>query len=114
MLRREIYQVIIDWGNEILQNPDRFNNRFYQSFIVLSYCRMLHSLHTGRVESKWAGAEWVKSNLNPAWTGLIDRTWDGRPNPSVSVKLPADPKEFADTLDVVRYAIEESRRVMSL
>ncbi len=48
---------IHDWGQEILSRPDHFNNRFYQGFIVLNYCRMLHDLHRGFPGSKLAGAE---------------------------------------------------------
>lgn len=113
MLRREIYEVITDWGKEILHSPERYNNRFYQSFVVLSYCRMLHSIHTGKVESKQAGVAFAKGNLDPRWAGLIDRTWSGRPNPSVSVREPADPEDFAATLEFIRYVMEESKRVMS-
>jgi predicted nucleotidyltransferase len=112
-LRKEIYEVITDWGEEILQNPERYNNRFYQSFIVLSYCRMLHSLHTGRVGSKRAGADFAKSILDSRWTGLIDRTSAGRLNPSVSVRKPADSADFEATLDFIRYVREESKRIMS-
>ena len=46
-LRREILAVILDWGQEILANPARYENRFYQGFIVLSYCRMPHDLRNG-------------------------------------------------------------------
>jgi len=105
-LRQEILATMHDWGREILDEPERYNNRFYQSFIVLSYCRMLHDLHTGRVGSKRAGAEWAKAKLDPSWAGLIDRTWDGRPNPSLSVRQPADPQDFESTLQFVRYVIE--------
>lgn len=113
MLRKEIYEVITEWGEEILQNPERYNNRFYQSFIVLSYCRMLHSLHTGRVGSKRAGADFAKANLDLRWIGLIDRTWTGRINPSVSIREPADSAEFKATLDFIRFVREESKRIMS-
>jgi predicted nucleotidyltransferase len=108
ILRQEIRETMNDWGQEILSDPERFNNRFYQSFIVLSYCRMLHDLYGGRVGSKRAGAEWAKANLDPSWAGLIDRTWDGRPNPAVSVRQPADPADFARTLEFVRYVIRAS------
>lgn len=108
MLREEILATIRDWGKEILEDPERFSNRFYQAFIVLSYCRMLHDLHTGRVGSKRAGAEWAKAALDPSWAGLIDRSWDGRPNPALSVRQPADPAEFERTLDFVRHVIEVS------
>ena len=107
-LRKEILDVIHDWGGQILAAPERYNNRFYQTFIVLSFCRMLHSLHTGRIESKRAGAEWAKANLDPAWIGLIDRTWAGRPNPEISVRTPADPHDFQKTLEFIQYIIHES------
>ena len=109
-LREEILATIRDWGKEILADPDRFNNRFYQAFIVLSCCRMLHDLHRGFPGSKRAGAEWAKTNLDPTWAGLIDRTWDGRPDPAVSVRQRADPADFKATLEFVQYIIQESAR----
>jgi predicted nucleotidyltransferase len=109
VLRGEIAETIEEWGQEILDNPDRFSNRFYQGFIVLSHCRMLHSLQTGRVESKVAGAEWAKKNLDPAWIELIDGTWATRPNPALSVRQMADPEAFAKTLEFVQYCIEKSK-----
>lgn len=110
LLRMEIMAVITNWGQEMFANPDGFNNHFYQSFIVLNYCRMLHDLHTGFPGSKRAGADWAKLNLDPSWSALIDRAWDGRPDPALSVRRPADPGDFANTLKFVAYVIEESRR----
>ncbi len=107
-LCREIRATLHDWGNEILTNPEHYNNRFYQGFIVLSYCRMLHSLEIGSVASKRAGAEWAKANLDPSWRGLIDRTWATRPLPEVSVRTPADPVDFQRTLEFVRYAMRRA------
>jgi hypothetical protein len=107
VLREEIAGVVLEWGQEILDNPEGYNSRFYQGFIVLSYCRMQHSLQTGTVESKLAGAAWAKGNLDPSWSALIDGTWETRPYPAVSVRQPADPVAFAKTLEFVRYCIEE-------
>lgn len=107
-LRREIYTVMHTWGGEILSAPERYNNRFYQGFIVLSYCRMLHSLHTGEVRSKRLGAEWAKAALDPAWAGLINRAWATRPTPEVSVRQPADPADMQQTLAFVRYILQHS------
>lgn len=106
MLRLEIMEVITGWGREILDVAHRrYNNRFYQGYIVLNFCRMLHDLHTGVIGSKRAGAEWAKAHLDPSWSGLIDRAWSCRPNPAVSVRQPADPADFASTLEFVHYAI---------
>jgi hypothetical protein len=110
LLRQDILDDMRGWGHEILTEPERFNNRFYQGFIVLNYCRMLHDLHTGRVGSKRAGAEWAKAALDPSWSGLVDRAWDCRPNPALSVRQPADPEEFDRTLEFVRHVIEASPR----
>lgn len=100
-LREEMYQVFRDWGMEILADPDRIGSRFYQTFVVLSYCRFLHNLHEGIVASKRAGAKWAKARLDPAWHDLIDRAWLGRPDPATSVRTPADPAELARTLAFV-------------
>jgi len=110
-LREEMRAVITDWGQEILDHPDRYNNRFYQAFIVLSYCRMLHDLINGFPGSKLAGAEWAKTNLAPSWIDLINGTWTGRPNPGISVRQPADPDDFERTLAFVSYVIEQSKLV---
>lgn len=107
-LRMEILGVITGWGQEIIEQPEPFKNRFYQTFIVLNFCRMLHDLYRGYPGSKLAGAEWAKTNLDPSWTGLIDRAWDGRPNPAQSVREPADAKDFDNTLKLVSYIINES------
>lgn len=108
VLCEEIAEVMQEWGQEIMDNPDRYSNRFYQGFIVLSYCRMLHSLQTGTVESKLAGATWAKTRLDPTWSELIDGSWATRPNPAVSVRQPADSDAFAKTLEFVQYCIVES------
>ena len=64
---------------------------------------MVHDLSRGFPGSKLAGAEWAKANLDPAWIGLIDRAWDGRPNPAVSVRQLADPEDFKATLEFIQY-----------
>ena len=110
-LRREILEVISDWGKEIIANPARYNNHFYQTLIVLSYCRMLHDLYTGSPGSKVAGAEWAKANLDVSWSTLIDRAWFGRPDPASSVRRPADPEDFESTLKFVKLIIEESQHI---
>jgi hypothetical protein len=102
-LRKEIIATIHDWGQEILAHPDDYNNRFYQGFIFLNYCRMLHDLHRGFPGSKLAGAEWARANLDPSWKGLIDRAWNGRPDPAVSSRQRADPQDFKDTLEFIHY-----------
>lgn len=96
-LRAEMLKIFTEWGEQILADPREIGSRFYQTFSVLSYCRFLNNLHEGRIGSKPAGAEWAKANLDPAWHGLIDRAWDGRPDPATSVRTPADPQDLERT-----------------
>lgn len=110
VLRQEIAETIRTWGKQILDKPARYRNRFYQGFIVLNLSRMLHDLVEGRPGSKRAGAAWAKATLDRKWSGLIDRAWDGRPNPAVSVRQPADPADFASTLEFVKFIIAETSR----
>ena len=76
-MKAEIYEVLNYWGQQILDDPERYNNCFYQAFIVLNYCRMLHDLINGYPGSKRAGAAWAKRTLDPEWKDLIAKTGRG-------------------------------------
>jgi hypothetical protein len=93
-LRKEIRDTLVGWGEELLQNPEPYRNRFYQSYLVLNYARMLHDLHEGKVGSKLAGITWAKLNLDPQWTELIDYCWMERQDTSISVKQPSTSEVF--------------------
>lgn len=75
---------------------------------------MLHDLQAGCIGSKRTGAEWAKAHLDPSWRDLIDRTWEGRPKPEIAINQPADAQDFNRTLEFVRYAIEYSKKELSL
>lgn len=113
LLRADVFKTLTNWGRQILKEPAPYRNHFYQSFIVLSYCRMLHDLYRGYPGSKREGAEWAKSVLDPSWTDLIDGAWDGRPDPAKKVKQPADPRAFEKTMRFVEYVMNESKAYRS-
>lgn len=102
-LRRTIFRSIVDAAAIIADHPENYYNRFYQSFFVLQCCRKLRDLYFAENGSKRMGAEWVKSNFDPNWNELIDRSWSGRQNPSVSVNEPPDRDDFEATLKFVEY-----------
>jgi predicted nucleotidyltransferase len=108
-LRQEVSTTMCEWAEEILDGKWKMDNGWAQPFAVLSYCRMLHTLHTGRIASKPSGAQWAKSSLDSRWTGLIQRAWGERPNPSLKVQQAADVNEVSSTVEFINYALELSR-----
>jgi hypothetical protein len=104
-LRQEVRTFMRERAEDIFAQRYRIDNRWAQPFVVLSYCRMLHTLRTGRIGSKRAGAEWARGALESRWSGLIQRAWEERPDPPVKVRQSADPRECAETLAFVRYAL---------
>ena len=105
-LRKEILSTMQAWGGEIVSGQWKMENKWAQPFVVLMYCRMLHSLNTGRIASKLSGAQWAKNTLDNRWTGLIQQAWDERPNPSLKVRQPVEASAVKDTIEFVRFALE--------
>ena len=105
----DMRQAVVDglplWLNPILENPSEINKRGYQSFFVLSLCRMLYTLNHGEILSKQAAGEWAKANLDERWTPLIDRALIGRLNPD----LDADPQDIHETLEMMRYTLQQTQ-----
>lgn len=108
VLRQEIIGVIQEWGAEILAEPERYANHFYQLYLLQNFSRMLHDFVRGYPGSKMAGTEWAKANLDPQWREILDRSWARRGNGAVTVRQPADPDDYAATLKFVRYIMNRA------
>jgi predicted nucleotidyltransferase len=113
MLREEMFDVLITWGQQILADPAHWSNRFYQGFIVLNYCRMLHDLYNGYPGTKRQGAKWAKQHLDPTWSALIDGAWECRPDPALKVREPADPALYQMTLKFIEVVMDEAAQFMA-
>ncbi len=105
-LRVEIKNTLVGWGRELLQDASHFDNRFFQAFIPLHFCRMLQDLNEGRVTSKKEGAEWGRKNLDPQWGQLIDFALRERQDSEIHVSQPSTPTIFAEALEFVAYCIK--------
>jgi hypothetical protein len=102
-LRNEIKNTMIAWAEDIEKRPDYLINRFYQSFMVLNYSRMLQDLYEGKVTSKYEGMRWAKENLDKEWIPLIDFCWEERKDTGISITQPINPNIFEKALDFVKY-----------
>lgn len=106
-LRQAVADVLPLWANPILDDSSQINKRGYQSFFVLSLCRMLYTMKHGAIVSKPLAAEWAKETLSKKWVGLIERAWLGRQIPN----LEAQPEDINETLDLIRYTVEYSKQI---
>ena len=113
-LRQEALTIFRSWAEQIFADPSQIDNRFYQPFAVLSYCRMLFTQHTGTVGSKPAAARWAQEALDAHWRHLIQRAMDERAYPSLRVRQPADAEDLKRTLEFITYTLEVSQEVESL
>ncbi len=103
-LTQEVRAVMRDWGDVMRADPDQVDTGWYQPFAVLSYCRMLHTLESGRVMSKLAAMRWAMQALNPAWHDLIAQAWADRSGQWTRARQPARPGSVARTLAFIEYA----------
>ena len=105
-LRRAMLSVLSGWATEILHQPAQMKYRGYQSYIVLSLCRVLYTLENGTVVSKPVAARWAQETLGEQWVPLIEQTWEGRHNPG----LEASADDVTGTLAFIQYSLERSRQ----
>lgn len=102
-LRHAMYGVQQGWATAILADPARIAGRGYQSYVVLSLCRIRYTLLHGTVVSKPVAAEWARESLGARWAPLIERAWVGWRHP----QLEASPADVRETLEFIRDAVSE-------
>ena len=56
-----------------------FDIAWAQRYAVTTFCRILHTLDSGRVTSKKAALFWARDSLDQAWSGLVKQVIDDRP-----------------------------------
>jgi predicted nucleotidyltransferase len=108
-LRDEMKGTLFGWGAEIIAEPTEYENRFYQSYLVLNFCRILEDIEIGKVTSKLSGVKWAKQNLDARWIPLIDFCWQERQDPDIHVSQPANSEIFPQSIEFVKYAMQYAR-----
>jgi predicted nucleotidyltransferase len=106
-LRRAVLPALHGWATKILNNPDEIVHQGYQSYTVLTLCRILYTLEFGDIVSKRKAARWIKETQGGKWSALIDQAWIGRHNP----QLLASTDDINQTLDLIRYALDKEPSV---
>lgn len=102
-IKQAVREGLALWLKPILKVPAEISKRGYQSFFVLSLCRMLYTLKYGEIIPKQDAAEWGRENLDPCWTPLIEHALIGRQHPNID----AAPEDINGTLEMMRYALQQ-------
>ena len=82
-------------------------SRRQQSLLVVSCCRMLHTLETGRVTSKPEAGRWALGALDPRWRSLIRRALEDRRDQWGQVHQRPDERTVEHTLAFVDYVLAD-------
>jgi hypothetical protein len=95
--------VLKTWWAAMIENPQRLTAPGYQPFAVLSMCRALYTVRTGKLGSKTESAEWALRELGEEWHSLIRKAlnWKrGDPEGSIprTVEMISFVLESADIL----------------
>lgn len=83
-------------------------SRWKQSYLVLTFCRLLHTIREGTVASKPEAGRWALRSLDPDWAELVQDALDDRPDPWRRVRQPASVEAAKRTLAFADYAVGEA------
>jgi hypothetical protein len=103
-LRQAVRKILDTWFALMLDDPSKLKSRGYQSYTVLTMCRMLYTLEFGTVVSKPVAARWARETLGERWAPLIEHAWVGRQHPLQE----AGTDDVNATLEFIRYTTERS------
>lgn len=92
---------LFEWWQPMLADPSRLQTGEYRAYAVLTMCRALYTLQHAAVAPKSVAARWAQANLEPRWSGLIERAlaWPDGPQP----------EDLEGTLSFIRYTLDRSR-----
>ena len=106
-LKQANLAILHGWAEQILEQPSLMKDRGYQSYIVLTLCRILYTLEFGSTTSKPVAAHWAQATLRQPWVDLIERAWIGRHNPVTEIS----PADVYGTLDFIRFTMDRNRQL---
>ncbi len=106
-LKDEMRHEIHAWSADIFSGAwSALPTIWGQAFAVVSFCRMLHTVHTGEVYSKPDSVQWALQHLPECWHTLIREAQAARPVTYTRGKEPVDdPQKADDARAFIRYLL---------
>lgn len=94
----------VRWTIDLMMNTGlKMPMLAWQAFWVGLFCRILHTIETGRVTSKKVAMTWAHETLDPEWRGLITRAQSLRKGDDAQAMQPVDPTEAEATQAFAHY-----------
>ncbi|MEP6773999.1 MAG: aminoglycoside adenylyltransferase domain-containing protein [Chloroflexota bacterium] len=104
-LRQAMLSVLREWPASLLEQPEKLGIWGLHTYVVVTLCRMLYTLHHGMVASKISAARWAQETLDKEWAPQIQRAWAWRYRPQPA----ASSEEVAETIAFIHYALQYSK-----
>lgn len=105
-LRLAIHENLSEYWCISLGDIEKFRRSDYQVFAILTMCRTLYSLETGRITSKIEAAQWAIQKLDDRWKSLIELAITWKPNQEIN--------KLDETRQFVRYVLGKSNELLKL
>jgi hypothetical protein len=96
-------QEYADWAPEPTEVGTM--SRWKQTYLVLTFCRLLFTLFNRRVASKREAGEWAVGALDEEWSTLVRQALEDRADPWTRVFQPAARDLAARTIEFADYAV---------
>lgn len=112
-VRRAQVDLMRVWWAPMARNAAEANHlrpREYQTYAVLTMCRMLYTLRTGTITSKSAAATWALGVLDHSWARLIEQADAFRTGGPADTAALATEDDIRDTQALIRLTEDECER----
>ncbi|HCJ1159129.1 TPA: GNAT family N-acetyltransferase [Legionella pneumophila] len=100
-LKAAIQKNLHEYWESNLIDFSKFKRSDYQVFTILTMCRTLYSLETGKITSKIEAAQWAMQHLDTKWEKLIELAAAWEPSQEIN--------RLEETQNFVRYVLNKSR-----
>ena len=100
-LRQASLGILQEWWLPKIEDTTYLHHPGYESYAILTMCRILYTLKHGEVASKPAAARWAQETLGAKWVNHIQRALDERGETSLNT--------VEKTVALIRYVHEYSQ-----
>ncbi len=89
------------WQDKVLAQPARLKQDRHQAHAILTMCRALYTLQTGKLASKKAAASWAHERLDEPFKSLVAR--------AAAWKHGTVMQDYDGAIDFIRYAVGKAK-----